>query len=373
MYCDPPADRAAGTTKLAGAVYPNSGMDPKAVWGLAWFSEKDIYQCLTDVKALRSSDGGETWSFNYTGHSLNTMYMAVKKAGNNTCYAATSSIHDMYGSRYLSDNMIDARKPVGRLLFSTDDGANWSVLHEWPMVLVFVATDPGKPNRLYASLANSKTGGIYMTDDLDKGPACTWTKLEAPPRTEGHPFNVVALKDGTIVCTYSGRRVGNNFTTSAGVFVSTDDGKTWQDRTDPGMQYWVKDILVDPADPAQNTWYVCVFHAWGRSAMSGKAGLYRTKDRGKTWTQLADNSVSPNKVLNVESCVINPDNPDEMYFTTEYDGLFCTTNLRSEKPVFKPVANYPFRHTIRAYFNPYKKGELWVTNNGYGVFVGQVR
>jgi hypothetical protein len=56
--------------------------------------------------------------------------------------------------------------------------------------------------------------------------ATTWQHLAAPPRTQGHPFNIHPLKDGSLVCTYSGRRAGNphEFTASSGVFFSSQGG-----------------------------------------------------------------------------------------------------------------------------------------------------
>ena len=44
--------------------------------------------------------------------------------------------------------------------------------------------------------------------------ASTWTKVTNPPRTEGHPFNVVVLNDGTLVATYSARRATVNGVTA---------------------------------------------------------------------------------------------------------------------------------------------------------------
>jgi hypothetical protein len=51
------------------------------------------------------------------------------------------------------------------------------------------------------------------------------------------------------------------------------------------MYYWTKDIVVDPNDPAQNTWYAGVFSGWG-GAPNGKGGLCRTINRGVSWTKL---------------------------------------------------------------------------------------
>jgi len=54
-----------------------------------------------------------------------------------------------------------------------------------------LALDPNNVNKMYASVihygAGTGQGGIWMTSDLQNGAASVWTKLSAPPRTEGHP------------------------------------------------------------------------------------------------------------------------------------------------------------------------------------------
>ena len=53
------------------------------------------------------------------------------------------------------------------------------------------------------------------------------------------------------------------------------------------MRYWTKDILIDPNDATQSTWYVCVYSGWG-GPPNGLGGLYR-RDYGRSHgTGLAD-------------------------------------------------------------------------------------
>jgi hypothetical protein len=72
---------------------------------VAWADAENLFLCYTDIVGARSIDGGASWSFNFTGHTLNTMYMAlavpvVESAADTgvaptVLYGATSSVHDM--------------------------------------------------------------------------------------------------------------------------------------------------------------------------------------------------------------------------------------------------------------------------------------
>ena len=370
VYTQPLDIRKVGAIPAKGR-YVGVGMEMTSIWDLEWFDTKNLFACATDIRGIRSDDGGQSWSFNYTGHDLNTMYRVVRDEAHGVAYAGASSIHDMYLSTYLADAKID--RGMGRVLYTTDKGATWKAMRDMRHPVVWLALDPTRPNRLYAAVVHSQEGGIYVTDDRDQNEKASWTRLPAPPRTEGHPYNVVTLHDGTIVSTWSGRRAPKEFTASSGVFVSSDGGKTWEDRSDAGMKFWVKDILLDPRDKQQNTWYACVFHAWGKTARDGggRSGLYRTRDRGKTWARIADESLSAAKVLNVNSGAFNPQNPKEFYMTTEYDGLLWTPDVAAEKPDFRPVESFRFAQPMRIRFNPAKPSEMWVTSVGNGISVGE--
>jgi hypothetical protein len=175
------------------------------------------------------------------------------------------------------------------------------------------------------------------------------------------------LLDGSLVCTYSGRRAGSpqGFTASSGVFYSTNNGTSWNDVSDANMDYWTMDLVVDPDDPAQNTWFVGVYSGWG-GPPNGLGGLYITTNRGANWTWLVAND-------GVTSCALNPLNRNELYATTEDAGLLYCGNIRSASPAFTTVASYPFGQPERVFFNPYKPSEMWVTSFGNGIRIGSTQ
>jgi hypothetical protein len=134
------------------------------------------------------------------------------------------------------------------------------------------------------------------------------------------------------------------------------------------MGYWTKDVVVDLADVEQKTWYAGVWSGYGGPS-NNKGGLYKTTDRGLNWSLLLDLPSKVNNTNRVSSSAINPSNTNEMYVTTETDGLWFTNNLQSIKPTFKQISSYPFRQPERVFYNPYVKDEIWITSFGNGLKV----
>ncbi len=366
-----PANASTPTKKA----YRSIGLENTTSWQMHWVDSNNVFAAFSDIGAIRSKDGGNTWGFQYSGFSVNSAYRFAK-SGNNL-YLGTSNIHDMYQSTRLKDAQLDAADANGKIVFSTDNGDNWTTLHSFGHPVFWIAIDPNKPNTMYASVIHygggggSSQGGIWMTSNLNAGAASTWTKLSNPPRTEGHPASIVVLNDGKVLCTYSGRYASSTvpFTASSGVFLfdPTSSSTPWTDKSDPNMQYWTKDIVVDPSDATQNTWYVAVFSGWG-SLANNKGGLYRTTNRGTSWTKLSGSLFD-----RVTSITFNPNNLKQAFITTETQGLWVTQDISQATPAFVLVDAYPFRQPERVYFNPFKLSEMWVTSFGNGIKVGATK
>ena len=351
------------TTAIAGGSYHSIGLEDTSAWQVVWSDAQHLFAGFSDIKGVRSSDRGVTWTLNYTGHNGNTMYRLLKHPASGALYAATSDIHDMYQSTRLADNPLNNADANGKVLVSTDRGASWSTVHSFGHPVFWLAVDPTNTNRMYASVVHSTAGGVFVTTNLQNGATSTWTKLANPPRTEGHPASITVLNDGKVVCTYSGHR-NPGFTASSGVFLYDPNTQTWTDVSDPGMLYWTKDLVLDPADATQNTWYVGVFSGWG-GPPNGLGGLYRTTDRGAHWAKI-------NLLDRVTSITFSPRNSSEAFLTTETDGLWHAKNIHAVSPTFSLVANYPFRQPERVFFNPYNASEIWVTSFGNGLMVGNL-
>ncbi len=359
-----------GTQNAAGAqtpkttFYTGAGAEDTSCWWLSWHTSNTLFCSFTDIRGMLSTNGGMSW-MSPMSLTYNSTYQTLKHPTNGIVYAAVSSVHDMYAwDRYCEDSSIDGG--TGEVLYSADNGATWARLKNLGRPIVGLALDPNNANRLYATMVNSSTGGVYRTVNLSSGTSSTWTRLATPPRTQGHAYNIFVLNDGTLVATYSARITtggSGDFQPSSGVFVSTTDGASWVDRSDTNMQYYTKDLAIDPSDVTQSKWYACVWGEWGASANRG--GVYCTTNRGLSWARISN-------LKAVGSCTPNPANATEMYLTTEDQGLWYSSNRNLAAPTFSQVAGYPFRFPSRVFYNPYDTNEVWVTSYGNGMRVARV-
>ena len=271
----------------------------------------------------------------------------------------------MYESTHLTDAHDD--NGSGEVDYSTDGGTTFQSMHNFNAPVIWIAIDPTDPERMYAAVVNHSggKGGIWVSENIQLNAASTWTQCAAPARTQGHPFNIRVLNDGTVVTSYSARiNPSGKFTDSSGVFVSTDHGNTWADRSDPGMKYWTMDVVIDPWDTAQNTWYCGVFDNWG-GPNNALGGLYRTTNRGLNWTRI-------DTLDQVYSITFDPVHAGQAYITTQQEGLWFSANIEDTVPNFEVLPQYPFRQPNRVYFNPYNPNEIWVNSFGNGLRMGNL-
>ncbi len=370
-YVDPASQNTISVNTPTGKNYITAGIENTTCWQVHWSNANNVWSCFSDIRGIRSTDGGNSWSFNFTGHNANSMYR-VAQHSNGTLFAGTSNIHDMYQSTRLQDAILDGADAEGKVLYSTNNGATWQNVHTFGHPVFWVALDPNNVNRAYASVIHysggTGMGGIYICNDLNNLGTSTWTLLPNPPRTEKHPASITVLNDGKVVASYSGRRTsGGAFTASSGVFLFDPALNSWTDVSHTGMYYWTKDVIVDPNDATQNTWYACVFSGWG-GPPNGLGGVYKTINRGTSWTKLTNIS----DIDRATSLTFNPNNANQIYITGEACGLWMSNNINAATPSFSFVQSYPFHQPERVFFNPYNTNEVWVTSFGNGMKMGTI-
>ncbi|MBX9622724.1 MAG: hypothetical protein K2X82_02820 [Gemmataceae bacterium] len=133
---------------------------------------------------------------------------------------------------------------------------------------------PGDPLTYYAATAS---GGVWKSADG----GLTWKPVFDDQPTSSIGSIAVAPSDPNVVYVGTGEaNIRGNVAPGAGVFKSTDAGKTWQHVWKQVGQ--IGTMAVHPKNP--DVAYAAVLgHAFGPNA---ERGLYRTTDGGKTWQQV---------------------------------------------------------------------------------------
>jgi photosystem II stability/assembly factor-like uncharacterized protein len=220
----------------------------------------------------KSNDNGQTW------RRLDLGFPGVVRA-----IAA-----DPRNPRVLYAGLVESRRA---LLKSTDAGATWTVSQRGlPVngpsapIISKLAVDPASPSVVYAvhdrkELFRSLNGGR------------TWSRLAGPPGVfrndlEATPFGLLAG-------------------TSAGVFLSTDRGLTWQARTRGLTATLISSLAIDNQNPPR------------LYAADVNAGIFKTANRDRPWLRLGDSLP--------QSLLIDPAHPETLWAGTR-DGVAKSTN-----------------------------------------------
>ena len=368
LYSDPASTNPSGQTIQANDSYLGNGFEDTGSWWLEWISAQQVWGGYNDILAIRSTDGGAQWSYNYSGLKRPTnpsggtnkdVGQFLMHPGNGKIYAAAGTTPGQ-GGLYI-DPYTDPR--IGSVMFSGDSGATWNTLKNFQHCVWWICIDPANTNRMYAAVANTNgagyPGAIYICDDISQGASSVWDTLAIPPGTAGRPNFIQVLTDGTFLAGYGARDAGGQtFSTTSGVFYSTNNGTSWLPRSVTGMNYSLRSITVDPNYASDSVWWACV-HAVNNG--SAQAGLWKTTDRGQTWTRPGSNG------FNATTVTFDPLHPHTAWMGTEGAGLIYITNTNLTTPVFDTIDEFPFRFPWKVFFNPFDAGELWVTTFGNGL------
>ncbi|HVS46718.1 MAG TPA: glycoside hydrolase [Verrucomicrobiae bacterium] len=165
---------------------------------------------------------------------------------------------------------------------------------------VGVAGVPGDIRRYYMAAVN---GGIWTTDDAGR----TWTPIFDAADTSSIGAIALAPSDSNVIYAGSGEGLQRpDLAVGDGMYKSTDAGKTWTHQgLDDAQQ--IGAIAVDPRDA--NVAYVAALgHPYGPNPTRG---VYRTIDGGATWMQV----LYKDENTGAFDVTIDSSHPDTVYAT----------------------------------------------------------
>jgi len=145
--------------------------------------------------------------------------------------------------------------------------------------IAHVCVDPTNPRRLYAAANHNVWGGhVYASDDAGE----SWKPFGSSPHHADDRYEESVKAIWFLALTPDGRRLYAGID-PAGLFVSDDDGATWQSvaslNEHPTNRFWepskgifaVHSVCIDPMDPR---------HMF---AAVSAGGVYRSADGGSSW------------------------------------------------------------------------------------------
>ncbi len=159
----------------------------------------------------------------------------------------------------------------------------------------------GLPDQPHAFLMGTTGGGVWKTDDAGH----SWHNIS--DGFFGGSIGAVAVADADPNVIYVGTGSADprgNISVGHGVWKSTDRGKSWTFAGLPEAGQIGK-IRVHPQDP-DLVYVAALGHIFGPNP---ERGVYRSKDGGATWEAVLQVSDSTGAI----SLVMNPGNPRELY------------------------------------------------------------
>ncbi len=163
--------------------------------------------------------------------------------------------------------------------------------------------------------AGSASGGIWKTTNA----GTTWTFISEDIPNLG--TNTLAMSAANSQVIYAG--TGEHFTNDidgAGLFKSTDKGQSWTQIADPSVYPDFKNvsrIVVDPAD--ENT--VIVTSRNTRWGVGLQAAIYKTTDGGTNWTQLRSSTSE-----RYDDIAVSPTDFNTLYVAIDETGVIKSTD-----------------------------------------------
>ena len=253
-------------------------------------AEPEVLWAGTDQGVLRSEDGGNSWKNLGGPLGGNTVWrVSLHPSDRKTVYAGTGT-------------------PSTPGIFRSDDkGESWrqlsvDIADDCPNVgvprVTDIAIDPVDPSKMWASI---EVDGMRCSADGGE----TWKRINgAIKNPDGHAATVTSGPPKSVFLT-----VNNE------IFISRDDGGSWQPVGVREKFPWthVRDVVFDATDPS------VAWAAIGDFTPGTTGALMQTRDAGESWDRV-DMPVEPNSAMWVVRT--QPDNPDLIFAASRYGYMY---------------------------------------------------
>jgi photosystem II stability/assembly factor-like uncharacterized protein len=322
---------------------------------------RTVYVGTAAGGVLKTTNGGTSWNFVFTNESVSSIGdIAITPSNPSIIWCGSGEANNRQSSSW------------GNGIYkSMDAGKTWKRMGlENTMHIGRIVVDPHNPNVVYVAAEGNLWGpspdrGVYRTSDGGK----TWQQVLKVDDDTGASDVAIDPESPNILyaATYQRRRTVWGFNGSgpgSALYKTNDGGDTWQKIT-KGMPYDVESapnpkadglldtgrnaIVVYPKDT--NIVYALIEHANG--------GVYRSNDKGETWTRMSDITNDP-RPMYFSQIRVDPNNDQRLWVagvTMQYSddgGRTWTTNF----------SRAPHADTHAIWIDPTDSNHLMMGNDG---------
>ncbi len=200
----------------------------------------------------------------------------------------------------LSFNIYGQKKDVNKQIFSDIKLRNIGPAFMSGRI-ADIAIHPGNPNIWYVAAGS---GGVWKTVNA----GTTWQPIFDKQKSFSIGCVTIDPNNPHRIWVGTGENVGGRHVGFGdGIYLSTDDGKTWQNMGLKKSEH-ISKIIVRPGN--SDIVYVAVQGPlWSKG---GERGFYKTTDGGKTWQK----TLGDDEWEGVTDIAVDPRNPDRIYAAT---------------------------------------------------------
>jgi photosystem II stability/assembly factor-like uncharacterized protein len=351
-----------GAPPAKGQHWINTGLVVTTVWHyyIDPHEHNRHYIAYTDIKFARSEDAGKTWLSQWDEPLRNTTYeLAFDPAVKGRIWGAFADLHDIPNANVISGRHYFARAGGG-VGISDDFAATWRDSSEGlpgkPVTSIIL--DPRSPKEVRVLYASVFEAGVFKSTDGGK----TWAKKSqglGAPDTNMRACRLILHKDGTLFCVVTALMRDDRFVAEGpGLYRSRDGGETWEWINESHPLLWPKDFDVDPRDSN-------VIYLGAADANNNQGGLYKTTDGGRTWNRIGREGPE------AFGATVHPKRPNWVYMCLTEGapgpGLWLSKNGGE---TWEPFWGIPFRNIQRVSFDPNDADSIYVCTFGGSVWKG---